>query len=114
MQNLIKSNPLILSLNFREDKDFGLLQLSAVRDRIDINGNFFLVMITFGDHSLHHLFPTIDHRRLPALYPTFLKTCEEFGVEFKLFTAGQMFTGMYQQLARNYRNARIMIMKEKK
>lgn len=85
-----------------------------MRDRIEVMDNFFLVMISFGDHSLHHLFPTIDHRRLPALYPAFFQTCKEFGIDFKLYSAKEMFAGMYQQLARNYRNAQVMIMNKNK
>ena len=40
--------------------DFGICQLEAVKDRIEIKGNLFLNLTNFGDHGLHHLFPTVD------------------------------------------------------
>ncbi|XP_069167234.1 cytochrome b5-related protein isoform X2 [Procambarus clarkii] len=83
----------------REDKDWGLLQLDAVRDRVEVTGNLFLVSIAFGDHSLHHLLPTVDHSKLPYLYPAFLETCKEFGIPFKLVRQWDLFIGRYQQLA---------------
>ena len=38
----------------------------------DVDGKtsiYWLNMTTFGDHQLHHLFPTVDHSKLPLLYP---------------------------------------------
>ena len=37
--------------------DWGLWQMDAVRD-VDKSDSLFLVATTFGDHLLHHLFPT--------------------------------------------------------
>jgi len=48
--------------------DFGKAQLAATVDRSDVNGAGLLVRSTmFGDHALHHLFPTVDHSRLGLL-----------------------------------------------
>ncbi|KAL4707905.1 hypothetical protein ACJJTC_013696 [Scirpophaga incertulas] len=73
--------------------DWGMQELEAVMDREDINGNLFKVMTFFGDHSLHHLFPTLDHAVLPYLYPTFLKHCEQFKANFRTTTQFDLFIG---------------------
>nr|XP_053632245.1 cytochrome b5-related protein-like isoform X1 [Cherax quadricarinatus] len=88
----------------REDKDWGLCQLDAVRDRVEVTGNLFLVSISFGDHSLHHLFPTVDHSKLPYIYPVFMETCKEFGVPFKFMRTSELIIGKYLQLAKNTPN----------
>lgn len=82
------------------EMDFGLHQMDTVADKTEITGNLFLVLTNFGDHALHHLFPTIDHAKLDYLYPIFLKTCEEFGVEWKLYNQKEMTIGQFQQLVR--------------
>lgn len=89
---------------FRENPDWGLCQLDAVRDRIEVKGNLFLVCTTFGDHSLHHLLPTVDHSKLDALYPAFFETCHEFNIPFEFLSQWELTRGTYQQLARNEPN----------
>ncbi|XP_068219377.1 cytochrome b5-related protein-like isoform X2 [Palaemon carinicauda] len=89
---------------FRENPDWGLCQLDAVRDRIEVKGNLFLVATTFGDHSLHHLLPTVDHSKLDALYPAFFETCHEFNIPFEFLSQWELARGTYQQLARNKPN----------
>lgn len=84
----------------REERDWGLLQLDAVVDRPDINGNKFLVLTNFGDHALHHLFPTLDHEILPELLPVVEETCREFNVELRFISQFQLFVGQFLQLAR--------------
>ncbi|KAJ8733392.1 hypothetical protein PYW08_001690 [Mythimna loreyi] len=64
--------------------DWGLHTLETVMDRRDINSNYFTVLTFFGDHALHHLFPTLDHALLNHLYPVFLKHCEEFRANYRL------------------------------
>ena len=62
----------------RQDTDWGLHQLDTVRD---IEKPWLpLVLVTFGDHLLHHLFPAVDHSRLPALYPALQDTLHQFKV----------------------------------
>ena len=41
-----------------------------------------LVLVSFGDHLLHHLFPAVDHSRLAQLYPgnkRYIHTKQSFG-----------------------------------
>lgn len=79
--------------------DWGVAQLDAVMDRHDINWSFFLVLTNFGDHGLHHLFPTLDHAILNHVYPIFERTCKEFGVELKMSTQLDMVKQQFMQLA---------------
>ncbi|XP_012254797.2 cytochrome b5-related protein-like [Athalia rosae] len=83
----------------REDTDWGLEQLDAVRDRVEIETSFFLVLTNFGSHSLHHLLPTVDHAYLPLCEPAFQKTCREFGVDTSLWTQWKLTKGQFRQLA---------------
>lgn len=62
----------------RNDLDWGLYQLDSTIDRNDIKGSQFMVLTHFGEHILHHLFPTIDHGLLPQLYPVLWQTLDEF------------------------------------
>ncbi|VEN43802.1 unnamed protein product [Callosobruchus maculatus] len=80
--------------------DWGIFQLDAVRDRKDIVGSPFLVLTNFGDHALHHLFPTIDHGYLDSLYPEFYETCKEFGLQYECTTQMGLIKGQYWQLAK--------------
>ncbi|XP_065090349.1 cytochrome b5-related protein-like [Ochlerotatus camptorhynchus] len=82
------------------DIDFGVYQMAAIIDRSDINGSQFKALVSFGDHSLHHLFPTLDHGILPQLYPVFLKTCAEFQLEYRAQSLWPAVVGQHQQLAR--------------
>lgn len=84
----------------REELDWGIYQLDAVMDRKDITGSHFLVLTNFGDHALHHLFPTLDHGLLEYLYPVFLETCKQFGAEWMLCTQLEATKGQYRQLAK--------------
>ncbi|XP_034238561.1 cytochrome b5-related protein-like [Thrips palmi] len=88
----------------REDRDWGLGQLDAVRDRADHGGSPYLVLTQYGDHALHHLFPTVDHCRLPALYPVLRETLAEFGVEYRFTTTWELFKGAFRQLGRTSTN----------
>ncbi|XP_012254794.2 cytochrome b5-related protein-like [Athalia rosae] len=85
----------------REDNDWGLAQLDAVRDRVEIETSIFLVLTHFGTHSLHHLLPTVDHAYLPLCEPAFQKTCQEFQVDTSLWTQWKLFKGQFMQLANN-------------
>lgn len=89
---------------FRDDRDWGLFTLDATRDRVEIHGTPYLVLITFGDHTIHHLFPTLDHSHLHSLYPVLAETCKEFGIDFKLTTTWEMIKGQFQQLMRTEPN----------
>ncbi|KAK9887943.1 hypothetical protein WA026_000243 [Henosepilachna vigintioctopunctata] len=85
----------------KEEMDFGVFQLDTVTDRKDINRSPLLVLTHFGDHALHHLFPTIDHGLLPFLYPVFKETCEEFGLEWRCTSQMDLIKGQFLQLTRD-------------
>lgn len=80
--------------------DFGIFQMDAMIDRNDLKGNQFLVLTHFGDHALHHLFPTLDHGLLPQLNEIFLETCQEFEIELREKPWYQLIEGQFKQLAR--------------
>ncbi|XP_075971562.1 cytochrome b5-related protein-like [Anticarsia gemmatalis] len=73
--------------------DWGMHELEAVMDRTDINGNLFKVMTFFGDHAMHHLFPTVDHAYLSHLYPIFLRNCQKFKANFRMTSSIDLFIG---------------------
>lgn len=73
-------------------------------NRVEVTGNLFLVATVFGDHSLHHLLPTVDHSKLKYVYPVFLETCKEFNMPFSLKSQWEMVCGKYLQLANNKPN----------
>lgn len=95
----------------RNNRDFGVLQLAAVRDRSDVDGNYVLTTLMFGNHAMHHLFPTIDHSKLHDLNPVLEETCREFNINFKPMRVKNLLLGMFQQLVRNYTNFKLHIMK---
>lgn len=68
----------------KEDYDWGISQLDAVMERKEISGSLFLVLTNFGDHALHHMFPTLDHSTLEHLYPVFKKVsrCRDY-IDFR-------------------------------
>ena len=80
--------------------DFGIFQMNSVIDRKDIKGNQFMVLTNFGEHTLHHLFPTLDHGLLPQLEPIFLETCNEFKTELREYPWYKLIIGQFQQLTR--------------
>ncbi|KAF4520003.1 hypothetical protein B566_EDAN007151 [Ephemera danica] len=110
----------------RENLDFGLAQLDTVRDRTFISGvasswtikkdgkphvvidssrsrsawTLFKVLTNFGHHTLHHLFPTVDHATLPLLYPALAETLSEFRMPFGVMSVWELVFGQYEQLAR--------------
>lgn len=88
----------------RQDSDWGLAQLDTVRERPAVNSSLFAALTNFGYHGLHHLFPAVDHSRLPLLYPALKKTCEEFRVSFAEYSLLEMYKGQFLQIARNTPN----------
>lgn len=64
---------------FRYGLDWGLAQLDATGDNNLITGpSFFFEIVLFGNHVLHHMFPTLDHGLLEFLRPVMQKTCRDF------------------------------------
>ena len=82
----------------RADTDWGLSQLDTVRE-IE-KEDLLLVLTTFGHHLLHHLFPSVDHSKLGALYPALHQTLAEEGEVYEFRGAGNMVAGMHKQVAR--------------
>jgi len=80
----------------REDTDWGLFQLDTVRD-VE-KKHLAVVLTTFGDHLLHHLFPSVDHSKLPQLYPVLYETCKEFEEHYSFKIVPEMLYGMHQRL----------------
>ena len=75
--------------------DWGVYQLDTGYDVTGKSDNFIMKMTTFGDHRLHHLFPTVDHSKLCYLYPVVEETCREFGVPFETKSAWDMLSGHF-------------------
>lgn len=80
--------------------DYGIYQLSATIERIEASKNLFVSLTHFGDHVLHHLFPSLDHSVLPHLRETLIDTCIEFEVELRENSLLDAFVGQLQQLGR--------------
>ncbi|KAJ8929853.1 hypothetical protein NQ314_017457 [Rhamnusium bicolor] len=87
-----------------QDYDWGISQLDAVMDRKEISGSHFLVLTNFGDHALHHLFPTLDHGTLELLYPTFKDVLNKFDLDLRMVSQWDTITGGFQQLVRTEPN----------
>lgn len=84
----------------REDRDWGLFQVDTITDRSDLKGSQFLVLTHFGDHALHHLFPTLDHGILPQLYPALYETLNEFKGHLRELRYLEHIIGQHKQLLR--------------
>ncbi|XP_038220070.1 cytochrome b5-related protein-like [Zerene cesonia] len=83
-----------------ETPDWGEHQVEALLDRKDINSNTFAVITLFGDHALHHMFPTLDHGDLKYLHPIFLDLCEKYQANYRASTQFQLVVG---QIKENFR-----------
>ncbi|XP_039293035.1 cytochrome b5-related protein [Nilaparvata lugens] len=88
----------------RKDTDWGLNQLDAVGERVEVKKTFPWSHLSFGDHALHHIFPTIDHDDLAQLYPVFERTCQEFNVKLSHMTTWELILGQFKQLMRTKGN----------
>ncbi|XP_041970441.1 cytochrome b5-related protein-like [Aricia agestis] len=83
-----------------ETPDFGEHQIEALLDRKDINGNTFAVLTLFGDHALHHLFPTLDHSVLKYLHPVFLELCRKYQANYRVSTQFELVVGQIRETMR--------------
>lgn len=85
----------------RKSFDWGLYSIDTVMDRQELRGNTFLALANFGDHALHHLFPTLDHGILPEIYGEFFETLMEFEAESQCYPwFFETIKGQFKQLAR--------------
>lgn len=85
---------------YRDNLDWGLLEVDAVRDRKVVDDVPFLILTNFGSHALHHLLPTIDHCYLSLTVPAYLQTCKEFGIDTERWTQWELMKGQFRQLSR--------------
>ncbi|CAK1598675.1 unnamed protein product [Parnassius mnemosyne] len=85
-----------------ETPDWGAHQVEALLDRKDINGNLFTVVTLFGEHALHHLFPTLDHAVLKNLHPLFIEVCEKYKANYRTSTQFQMVIGQIKETMRTH------------
>lgn len=74
-------------------------------DRKEITGSHFLVLTNFGDHCLHHLFPTLDHGVLELLYPKFTEVMDQFDINLRMASQWDTIKGGFQQLVRTQPNS---------
>lgn len=84
----------------RADMDWGLYQLDALIDREDTRSSHFWGVVQFGDHHLHHLFPTLDHGCLVELHPILERTAAEFGVPVRTDSFTALVVGQHRQMVR--------------
>lgn len=86
---------------FSKEYDWGLYSVDTVMERQELRGNTLLALANFGDHALHHLFPTLDHGILPELYDVFFETLSEFEAECQYYPwFFETIKGQFKQLAR--------------
>lgn len=86
--------------------DWGVYQVFAVGTRPEADKSSLLSSISFGQHALHHLFPTIDQSYLAALTPIYESTLKEFHLydvlykkESRCFTIWQSWKGFLEQVS---------------
>nr|XP_022905146.1 cytochrome b5-related protein-like [Onthophagus taurus] len=80
--------------------DWGLYQILAAMDRTETHKSHFWGLITFGDHIMHHLFPSLDHGALMFLYPTVEDTLKQFGIKLRTNSTFQVAKGQFLQLSK--------------
>ncbi|XP_075972013.1 cytochrome b5-related protein-like [Anticarsia gemmatalis] len=83
-----------------ETPDWGMHQVEALLDRKDVNANTFAVVTLFGDHALHHMFPTLDHALLKYLHPIFIDLCEKYQANYRVSTQFKMVLGQIKETMR--------------
>jgi hypothetical protein len=65
-----------------DSMDWGLFQIISVARFETIDKSLLLTSVSFGNHAMHHLLPTVDHSKLPLVFPAYVETCKEFGIDF--------------------------------
>jgi hypothetical protein len=96
-----------------DSRDWGLMQVQTSTERKSISqkdnlSNNLWQIPTFGQHHLHHLFPTIDATELTKCLPIFEATCKEFGVEFHLMSDNELREGLFRCIDGYESNARTL------
>ncbi|XP_050439634.1 cytochrome b5-related protein-like isoform X2 [Adelges cooleyi] len=83
-----------------QDVDWGIHQTDCCSERHEIGNSLLISMVTFGDHSLHHLFPALDHGMIPHVQDVFEETCKEFEIDLTPKPYGEYVRGQFEQLVR--------------
>ncbi|XP_041970884.1 cytochrome b5-related protein-like [Aricia agestis] len=83
-----------------EELDWGVHQIHTIVDNIDHSSSHFKSLTRFGSHSLHHLFPTLDHGELQYLYPMVIEHCKKFETELRMSTFFKALISQSKQLTR--------------
>uniref|UniRef100_A0A1L8DY89 Cytochrome b5-related protein n=1 Tax=Nyssomyia neivai TaxID=330878 RepID=A0A1L8DY89_9DIPT len=84
----------------RQNSDWAIYQMDTAMDREDINKSHFFTLTFFGQHILHHIFPTLDHGVLAQLQPEFIQTLKDFDYEFRECSWFEHIIEQHKQLAR--------------
>jgi fatty acid desaturase len=74
--------------------------LAAIVNRPAIDANHFTELGYYGLHTLHHMFPTLDHTVLPELQQELSETCKKFSIEIQKSAIISCFTNQFKQLVR--------------
>jgi len=74
--------------------------MSTSIERNEPANNLFIALATFGDHTLHHLFPTLDHSLIPLFKDELEDTCKEFGLDLAFKSYTTILGGQFKQLSR--------------
>lgn len=80
--------------------DFGIYQLHTIADRKEIGDELVKVLLYYGLHTLHHMFPTLDHSVLPKLQGALKQTCKEFNIKYEETTIMQAMRDQFKQIDR--------------
>lgn len=99
-QNIAINHFVYIFFHNSKSYDWGLYTVDTIMDRMAFRRNSFLALANFGDHVLHHLFPTFDHGILPHLYDTLFETLVEFEAESEGHPWFDVIKGQFLQLAR--------------
>ncbi|XP_052740652.1 cytochrome b5-related protein isoform X2 [Bicyclus anynana] len=84
--------------------DWGIHQMDTMVERVENMEDHFKSITRFGDHALHHLFPTLDHAELKYLYPTLIEHCEKFDTQLRVTTFYNALISHSKQLIRKWPN----------
>ncbi|KAK5641846.1 hypothetical protein RI129_010393 [Pyrocoelia pectoralis] len=87
-----------------DEMDWGINQLDTVGDKTGVVNTHFLGLISFGDHGLHHLLPTLDHGVLQHLYPIFFDALKEFNLFLRVMGKMELWNGYLEQLKKEIPN----------
>jgi hypothetical protein len=80
--------------------DFGIYQMATTIDRYEANTNLFAATVFYGEHTLHHLLPTLDHSVLHNFRDILEDTCIEFEKDLKLISFATSIIEQFKQLKR--------------